>query len=189
MRRAWNSPQRGDWFRQWGTEKSTGTKLVSVSGHVQRPGVYEIMPGITLRTLLEDYCGGVRGRLQAVLMGGAAGTFLTPDEIDVRLTFEDLRAIRATFGSGAVMVFNDTVDLSECSNGWRAFSSTKAAANAFPASLEPSARWKFWGAPTRLSPEIGSALLDIGVTMTEVVAVRSGANCRLSRVERAGEMA
>ena len=63
-----------DWFRQWGTEKSTGTKLVSISGDINKPGVYEINPGITLREFL-DTCGGVVGELQTILMGGAAGTF------------------------------------------------------------------------------------------------------------------
>ena len=67
------------WFRAWGSEKSPGTKLLCVSGHVARPGVYEINPGISLREFLEGPCGGVVGELQTVLMGGAAGTFLTPD--------------------------------------------------------------------------------------------------------------
>jgi NADH-quinone oxidoreductase subunit F len=94
-----------DWYRQWGTEKSTGTKLVSISGHIRRPGVYEIPFGITLRDLLDNYCQGVQGTLKAVLMGGAAGTFLKPDEIVVRLTYEDLQAAGSTLGSGAIMVF------------------------------------------------------------------------------------
>ena len=79
------------WFRRMGTEGSSGSKLVSVSGHVHCPGVYEIEPGIPLRALLDGPCGGVEGELQAVLMGGAAGTFLRPQQIDLRLSFEDLR--------------------------------------------------------------------------------------------------
>ena len=66
---------------------------------------------MTLRHFLDRVCGGVIGELRAVLMGGAAGTFLLPDEIDVKLTFEDLRAAGSTFGSGAIMVFNQTADL------------------------------------------------------------------------------
>ena len=104
--------ERGaDWFKRFGTAESSGKKLVSVSGHVARPGVYEIEPGISLRHLLDAYCGGVIGDLRAVLMGGAAGAFLLPHEIDVPLSFEDLRAAGSTFGSGAVMVFNTTTDL------------------------------------------------------------------------------
>lgn len=156
-----------DWFRQWGTEKSTGTKLVSVSGHVQHPGVYEITPGITLRTLLEDYCGGVRGRLQAVLMGGAAGTFLTPDEIDVRLSFEDLRAIHATFGSGAVMVFNDTVDLSDVLQRLARFFKHESCGKCFPCQLGTQRQMEILErADTPLAGD-RQRLLDIGMTMTE----------------------
>ncbi len=95
-----------------GTERSTGPKLFCVSGHVQRPGVYEAPFGITLGELIE-LAGGVggSGRLQAVLLGGAAGAFVTPDQLDAPLTFEGTRAIGATLGSAVVMPFDDTVDL------------------------------------------------------------------------------
>ena len=95
-----------------GTENSAGTRLFCLSGHVARPGVYEIAMGATLRQLI-DLAGGVAGsgRLQAVLLGGAAGTFVAPTELDVPLTFEGTRAIGATLGSGVVMLFDDTVDL------------------------------------------------------------------------------
>jgi NADH-quinone oxidoreductase subunit F len=95
-----------------GTERSTGPKLFCVSGHVHRPGVYEFPFGITLRELLEE-AGGVAGtgRLQAVLLGGAAGAFVTPDQLDVPLTFEGTRAAGATLGSAVIMPFDDTVDL------------------------------------------------------------------------------
>jgi NADH-quinone oxidoreductase subunit F len=99
-------------FAKIGTPDSTGTRLFCLSGNVSRPGVYEIEFGTTLRELL-DLAGRVAGgrELQAVLLGGAAGSFVTPDELDVRLTFEDTRAAGLTLGSGAVIVFDDTVDL------------------------------------------------------------------------------
>jgi NADH-quinone oxidoreductase subunit F len=95
-----------------GTPGSTGTRLFCLSGCVERPGLYEVEMGIPLRELL-DLAGGVRGGrpLRAVLLGGAAGTFLTPDELDLRLSFEDARAAGASLGSGVVMAFDDTVDL------------------------------------------------------------------------------
>ncbi|MBM4420691.1 MAG: NADH-quinone oxidoreductase subunit E [Chloroflexi bacterium] len=95
-----------------GTQGSTGTKLFCVSGTVRRPGVYEVPFGPTLRQILE-LAGGMReGRsLRAVLLGGAAGSFLTPDEIDVPLTYEGVRAIGASLGSGVVLAFDDSVDL------------------------------------------------------------------------------
>ena len=97
-----------------GTSGSSGTKLFCVSGCVARPGLYEIPFGATLRELLE-LAGGVRdGRsLAAVLLGGAAGTFVTPDEIDVPLTFEGTRAAGLALGSGVVMVFDDRIDLGD----------------------------------------------------------------------------
>jgi NADH-quinone oxidoreductase subunit F len=95
-----------------GTAGSAGTKLFCVSGCVERPGLYEEPFGITLRELIEK-AGGVRGgrTLKAVLLGGAAGVFVTPEELDMPLTFEGTRAAGATLGSGVVMLFDDTLDL------------------------------------------------------------------------------
>jgi NADH-quinone oxidoreductase subunit F len=88
------------------------TRLFCVSGHVLRPGVYEVPMGTPLRALVEMAGGLAPGRtMQAVLLGGAAGSFLTPEQIDVPLSFEGVRAIGATLGSGAVMLFDDTADM------------------------------------------------------------------------------
>ncbi len=99
-------------YRKIGTEKSPGSKLFCVSGDVGRPGVYEVPFGVTLREMLE-MAGGVAGKkkLQAVLFGGAAGAFATSAHLDVKLTFEDLRAAGLPLGSGVVMVFDETRDL------------------------------------------------------------------------------
>ncbi|SDQ95225.1 NAD(P)H-dependent oxidoreductase subunit E [Thermostaphylospora chromogena] len=95
-----------------GTGSSTGTKLFCVSGTVRRPGVYELPFGATLRELLTLAGGTFEGRtLRAVLLGGAAGAFVRPDELDIPLTFEGTRAAGATLGSGVVLVLDDTVDL------------------------------------------------------------------------------
>ncbi len=99
-------------FAATGTERSTGTKLFCLSGHVAKPGVYEAPFGITLRQILE-LAGGVSGsgKLQAVLLGGAAGGFVGPDNLEIPLTFEGTRAAGASLGSAVVMPFDDTVDL------------------------------------------------------------------------------
>ena len=99
-------------YARLGTENSAGTRLFCLCGHVLQPGVYEIAMGVTLRQLI-DLAGGVAGggNLQAVLLGGAAGSFVSPRELDTPLTFEGTRAIGATLGSGVVMLFDDTVDL------------------------------------------------------------------------------
>jgi NADH-quinone oxidoreductase subunit F len=101
-------------FAAIGTEQSTGPKLFCLSGHVAKPGVYEVPFGATLRQLIE-MAGGVPGgrAVQAVLLGGAAGSFLSPTELDVPLTFEGTRAIGASLGSGVVMVFDERADLGD----------------------------------------------------------------------------
>ena len=99
-------------FAKTGNVDSTGTRLFCLSGQVREPGLYEIPMGTTLRALI-DLAGGLReGRtLQAVLLGGAAGSFVTEQQLDVPLSFEGTRAIGATLGSGAVIVLDDTVDV------------------------------------------------------------------------------
>ncbi|MGA9159583.1 MAG: NAD(P)H-dependent oxidoreductase subunit E [Actinomycetota bacterium] len=104
----------GPEYAQIGTPDSTGPRLFCLSGCVERPGVYEVEHGATLREVLE-LAGGVRGgkALKAVLLGGAAGSFVTPDDLDLRLTFEDTRAAGVTLGSGVVMAFDEDVDLAD----------------------------------------------------------------------------
>ncbi len=99
-------------FAATGTPDSTGTRLFCLSGHVREPGLYEVPMGTTLRALI-DLAGGLhQGRkLQAVLLGGAAGSFVTESQLDVPLSFEGTRGIGATLGSGAVIVLDDSVDL------------------------------------------------------------------------------
>ena len=104
----------GTAYARIGTGNSAGYRLFCVSGHVIRPGVYETPYGLTLRQLIE-MAGGVggTGRLQTVLLGGAAGSFVSTAELDTPLTFEGTRAIGATLGSGVVMLFDDSVDLKQ----------------------------------------------------------------------------
>ena len=104
----------GSAFAVTGTAESSGTRLFCISGHVREPGLYEVPMGTTLRTLVQ-LAGGLRdGRsLQAVLLGGAAGSFVTEKQLDVPLSFEGTRAIGATLGSGAVIVLDDTADVKQ----------------------------------------------------------------------------
>ncbi len=102
----------GEAYARIGTEDSTGPRLFCLSGHVERPGVYEVEFGATLRDLIE-LAGGVSGGrgIRAILLGGAAGVFVGPDALDMPLTFEATRAAGATLGSGVIMVFDESVDL------------------------------------------------------------------------------
>ncbi len=95
-------------YRARGTAGSPGTRLFCVSGKVARPGLYELPFGVTLRELLAR---AGAGEVAAVLLGGAAGTFVGPGELDLPLTFEDTRKAGATLGSGVVLVLDHTVPI------------------------------------------------------------------------------
>src|SRR3954451_11372730 len=98
----------GQAYAETGTEGSTGTRLFCLSGHVERPGLYELPFGATLRELL-DLAGAEPPK--AVLLGGAAGAFVGPDLLDLRLTYEDTREAGVTLGSGVVIVYDEGADL------------------------------------------------------------------------------
>jgi NADH-quinone oxidoreductase subunit F len=100
-----------DWFRQYVHERSTGPRLYSVSGHVKRPGVYELPMTVTLRELLYDYCGGIRNDhdLKFVIPGGSSVPWLTPDKLDFPMSIEGMAAAGSMLGSAAVIVCDHTV--------------------------------------------------------------------------------
>jgi NADH-quinone oxidoreductase subunit F len=95
-----------DWFRQWGTEKSPGTKVLSVSGHVRRPANYEVPLGTTMGDVLE-LAGGMRnGSLKAIIPGGASAPLIT--STDIGADFESLQQAGSMLGSGAVVFMDET---------------------------------------------------------------------------------
>ncbi|HBC46336.1 MAG TPA: NADH-quinone oxidoreductase subunit F [candidate division Zixibacteria bacterium] len=98
------------WFTTIGTPKSTGSKIFCMSGHVNKPGNYELPMGVPLRELLFEHAGGVRdGRnLKAVIPGGSSVPVLTADKIDVRMDFESLAEAGTMLGSAGVMVLDET---------------------------------------------------------------------------------
>ena len=94
-----------------GTEKSKGTKLFCVSGHIRNPGVYEVEMGYPFRQFLEEDCGGVPGgkKLKGVIPGGASMPVLRADEIEgVRMDYESMQAAGTLLGSGGVIVMDDS---------------------------------------------------------------------------------
>ena len=101
-------------YASLGTAGSTGTRLFCLCGNVCEPGVYEVAHGTTLGALVEMAGGVAQGRgLQAILLGGAAGTLVGPERLSMPLTFEDVRAANTTLGSGVVMLFDDRANLGE----------------------------------------------------------------------------
>jgi NADH-quinone oxidoreductase subunit F len=124
-------------YRKMGTERSPGPKLFCVSGQVEKPGLYEVPFGVTLRHLVFDLAGGLKpGRtLQAVLMGGAAGAFATEKDLDVTLSFEQLSAAGLPLGSGAVMVFDDSADLRDVLKRLAHFFADESCGKCYPCQL------------------------------------------------------
>jgi len=104
----------GEAFAAEGTDQSSGTRLFCLSGRVALPGLYEFEFGATLGEIL-DAAGGFSGpgNLKAVLLGGAAGSFVTPESIDLPLTFEDTRDAGVALGSGVIMAFSDADELTK----------------------------------------------------------------------------
>jgi NADH-quinone oxidoreductase subunit F len=102
-----------DWYRSHGTEKSSGTKCFSLSGHVNKPGNYELPFGVPLRELIysPEYGGGMQGDrpVKIIVPGGASAPWLTEQHLDTPLDYESVAAAGSMLGSGAVMVLNDTV--------------------------------------------------------------------------------
>ena len=102
-----------DWFRSFGTEKSPGTKAVSISGHVKNPGNYEIPLGITMREFIYDWAGGMRSEvpLKFIIPGGASSAWLTAEHLDMPMTWDDMAAAGTMLGSGAVVVLDESVSV------------------------------------------------------------------------------
>jgi len=102
-------------WKALGTPNNTGTHMVSVSGHVEKPGVYEVEMGVSLKDIINDLAGGVRGgkKLKAVIPGGVSANVLTADEVDLPYEFDALMKAGTMMGSSAVMVFDEDTDMVE----------------------------------------------------------------------------
>ncbi len=105
----------GEWFAKLGSEKNGGMRLFSVSGHVNKPGVYELPMGTALREIIFQHAGGISGvkKLKAVVPGGLSAAILTDSEIDVKMDFDALKAIGSMGGSGGVIVMDETTSMVE----------------------------------------------------------------------------
>jgi NADH-quinone oxidoreductase subunit F len=100
----------GEWYADIGMPKSTGTKIFSLSGHVNRPGNYELRMGVPLRELIYEHGGGIKDnrKLKAVIPGGVSTPVLTPDLLDVKMDFDSLYEAGSLLGSGATIVMDET---------------------------------------------------------------------------------
>lgn len=158
-------------YRKLGSEKSPGPRLFCISGDVFMPGLFEITETVTLRDLIFKHAGGSRmGRkIQAVLLGGAAGKFVPPDRLDVSLTFEDTRAAGLSLGSGVVMVFDDTRDLRQVLLDLGHFFAHESCGKCYPCQLGTQRQLEVLErlAAGALLPGDRERLTDVGWTMTD----------------------
>lgn len=158
-------------YRKIGTEKSPGPKLFCLSGDVARPGLYEVPFGVTFRHMLYDLAGGMRpgASFKAALFGGAAGAFADETNLDVRLSFEDLRAAGLPLGSGVITVFDETRDLREILLRLTRFFAEESCGKCYPCQIGTQRQFEIMNRIMSggLQPEDRQRLLDIGVTMTD----------------------
>ncbi|MBX7214456.1 MAG: NAD(P)H-dependent oxidoreductase subunit E [Thermoflexales bacterium] len=155
-------------YGAYGTPRSPGPKLFCVSGDVARPGLYEMPFGVTLRALIER-AGGVKGELQALLIGGAAGALAGPEVLDTRLSFEDMRAAGLPLGSGVVMAFNTTRDLRSVVRGIARFFAHESCGKCYPCQLGTQRQREVIERlmTGKALPGDRERLTDIGWTMTD----------------------
>lgn len=123
-----------EWYRSLGLDDHAGTKVISLSGDIARPGNYEVPLGLPLQTLLHEWAGGPGdGRtIQAVTMAGLSGGFLAGDDLDVTLDEPSIRAKSSFLGAGGIMVFDDTRDMVEVAHMAMEFFAEESCGKCFP---------------------------------------------------------
>ena len=122
------------WYRGLGLGEHAGTKLISLSGDIERPGNYEVPLGLPLPTLLNDWAGGAPGgrAIQAVTMAGLSGGFLAGGDLDATLDEPDIRSRGSFLGAGGIMVFDDSRDMVEAAHGAMEFFAEESCGKCFP---------------------------------------------------------
>lgn len=167
-----------DWYRGLGRNGHAGTKVVSLSGDVLRPGNYEVPLGFSLRELIHDVAGGpgAARTVQAVTMAGLSGGFLAGDDLDVTLDEPSVRARGSFLGAGGIMVFDDTRDMVAVAHQAMAFFAHESCGKCFPCRIGTHRLMERLGGdagPRDLSDWI-EEVQDLGATMAETSACGLG---------------
>lgn len=123
-----------EWYRGLGLGEHSGTKVISLSGDIERPGNYEVPIGLPLSELIHEWAGGIPNdrALQAVTMAGLSGGFLAGDDLDVTLDEPSIRARGSFLGAGGIMVFDDSRDMVEISHMAMEFFAHESCGKCFP---------------------------------------------------------
>ncbi len=167
-----------DWYRGLGLGEHAGTKVISLSGDIARPGNYEIPFGLPLPVLLHEWAGGAPGgrSIQAVTMAGLSGGFLAGDDLDVTLDEPSVKARGSMLGAGGIMVFDDTRDMVAVAHDAMAFFQHESCGKCFPCRIGTARLTE------RLAGQAGPAaeeawiaeVKDIGATMMATSACGLG---------------
>ena len=190
---AWIVRNGAQAYRSIGTKDSPGSKLFCLSGDVETPGVYEVPFGTPLGELI-DLAGGAHGEIQAVLLGGAAGAFAGPEDLDVPMSFEDLRQAGLPLGSGVVTVINQGRDLRHFLLSLGHFFAHESCGKCYPCQLGTQRQLEILGRLANGGMHKGDlqALEDVGYAMTNASFCGLGmtaATAVLSAMKRWPELA
>ena len=165
------------WYQALGLGDFAGTKVISLSGDVQRPGNYEVPFGLPLQTLLYDWAGGPRpGRtIQAVTMAGLSGGFLAGADLDVTLDEPSIRAKGSFLGAGGIMVFDDSRDMVAVAHNAMEFFAHESCGKCFPCRIGTQRLTErlAGGGPEELDAWLAE-VDDISFTMKELSACGLG---------------
>lgn len=167
-----------NWYRGLGMNGHAGTKVISLSGDIQKPGNYEVPFGLPLKTLLYDWAGGARENrsIQSVTMAGLSGGFLAGEDLDVTLDETNLRSKGSMLGAGGIIVFDDSRDMVEAARGAMAFFAEESCGKCFPCRIGTqrlTERLNGNAGPTELGKWIGE-VKDIGSAMKAASACGLG---------------
>jgi NADH:ubiquinone oxidoreductase subunit F (NADH-binding) len=123
-----------DWYRSLGLNGQAGTKIISISGDIQKPGNYEVPFGLPLKVLLYDWAGGPRnGRsIQAVTMAGLSGGFLSGDALDAMLDEPSIKSKGSMLGAGGIIVFDDSRNMVDAARSAMEFFAEESCGKCFP---------------------------------------------------------
>jgi NADH-quinone oxidoreductase subunit F len=142
-----------------------------LSGDVQKPGLYEVPFGVSLKYVINSLAGGMRDEtpFQSALIGGAAGAFAFEDQLDTKLTFEDLRATGLPLGSGVITVFNANRDLTEIALKLANFFAEESCGKCFPCQIGTQRQLEILKRINKgdIDPMDQNRLSDIIATMTD----------------------
>lgn len=156
------------WFRSFGTEKSPGTKVYTILGHIVNAGLIEVPMGVTLREIIYGYGGGMRsGRFKIAQVGGTAGALLGEDALDVPMDFDSLRPLNATLGSGAILIMDDSTCIVDVLKSVMAFFRRESCGKCVPCRVGGEKLYSMINNIYGSGPEMIDKMLDIATYMQQ----------------------